>query len=82
MNGEQNPIVGEKSSSGLTIAAVVILIIVVLAGLYFWIERSDNQTEEAMEAIETQSTSDDAASIEADLEATDVENLDMEFNAS
>lgn len=77
---------GEKSGSGLTIAAIVILIIVVLAGLYFWIERSGSETngptDESMEAIETQSASDDTTSIEADLEATDVENLDAEFNAS
>lgn len=72
---------GEKGGSGLKLAAIVILIIVVLAGLYFWSQRSDS-AEDALESIETQGTSDDAASIEADLDATDVENLDAEFNAS
>jgi len=40
------------------------------------------KTDEALESINTQSELDDTASIEADLDATDIENLDAELNAS
>lgn len=86
MNGEQNNMnAGEKSGSGLKIAVIVILVIGVLAGLYFWNKQDaseDSGLNETIENINDQSSSDDPTSIEADLESTDVENLDTEFNAS
>lgn len=70
-------------STGLIIGAVVILAIIVLGGLYFWGQRAnDALLNETVESINTQSSSDEAAAIEADLDATDIENLDAELNAS
>ena len=68
-------------SSGLIIGVIVILAIIILGGLYFWSQRVD-VTDQAVESINTQSTSDEAAAIEADLNTTNVENLDAELNAS
>lgn len=75
--------VGENggSSSGPIIGIVVILAIIILGGLYFWSQRAD-VADQAVESINAQDTSDEAAAIEADLNATDVENLDAELNAS
>lgn len=79
----------EKSGSmGTLVAAVVILTIIVVGALYFWNQRANSEVnDEVLESITTQNSSDDTASIEADLDATDLENLDneldeSEFNAS
>lgn len=89
MEGEQNNNLGasgeNKSLAGPIIGAVVILAIVVLGGLYFWGQRANNdelKTDEAVESINLQSEANDTASIEADLDATEIENLDSELNAS
>ncbi len=81
---------GEESggSAGPVIGVIVILAIVVLGGLYFWGQRSndalldDAAVDEVVESIGEQSEADDTSSIEADLDATDVENVDAEINAS
>lgn len=71
-------------SAGPVIGVIIILAIIVLGGLYFWGQRSDRSvdTDAVVESIETQSEEDDTASIETDLDATDIENLDAELNAS
>ncbi len=78
---------GERSgtSAGPVIGVIVILAIIILGALYFWSQRADNEalmTDEVVESIDLQSDSDAAAAIEADLDATDIENLDAELNAS
>lgn len=78
------------SSAGPIIGIVIILAIVILGGLYFWGQRNDlaemgtdaEATDQSIENINYQGTSDDTSSIEADLDATDVETLDAEINAS
>ena len=77
---------GEGGGSlGPIIGGIVILVIIILGGLYFWGQRvndSDAVIDGSVESINMQSDSDAAAAIEADLDATDVENLDSEINAS
>lgn len=72
-------------SSGPVIGVIVILVVIILAGLYFWGERgADNiqpVEDNIVESITTQSESDDAAAIENDLNNTDLE-VDSEINAS
>ena len=89
MEGEQNNVNmtnGEGGGSlGPIIGGIVILVIIILGGLYFWGQRvndSDAVIDGSAESINMQSDSDAAAAIEADLDATDVENLDSEINAS
>lgn len=88
MDEQQNNVnvgAGENAegSAGLIIGVIVILAIIILGGLYFWNQRADDvTTDQTVESINTQSDSDAAAAIEADLNATDVENLDAELNAS
>ena len=72
-------------SAGPIIGGIILLVIIILGGLYFWGQRvndNDTTTDETVESINMQSDSDAAAAIEADLDATDVENLDSEINAS
>lgn len=91
--GENNTNSGAETngSAGPVIGLVVILAIIILGGLYFWGQRTDDGealtdettlTDEAVEAINLQSAADDTASIEADLDATDIESTDSEINAS
>ncbi|MEK7176967.1 MAG: hypothetical protein AAB719_01595 [Patescibacteria group bacterium] len=86
MDGENNLNSGEKNGgAGPIIAVIIILALVILGALYFWGERNDRDellNDDALEAIEMQSTSDETDSIEADLDATDVDSLDSEINAS
>jgi len=68
-------------------AVVVILVIVVLGGLYFWNEQRTStevapESDATLDQINSQNQSDDTSSIEADLEATDIETIDSEINAS
>lgn len=89
MDQQDNTNMGSTPSGGLSgsiIAVIVILIIIILGGLYFWNQRAgvggidelDNSS--AVESINTQSSSDEAAVIEADLNATKIENLDADLN--
>jgi len=84
-----------KSSIGSIIGTIIIIALIILGGLYFWgkrIEESKNiqslteepVTEEEIQAerdaiVETNS-SDELSSIEADLNATEINNLDSELN--
>lgn len=86
-----------EGSIGPIIATIIILAILVLGGLYFWNQRTsqinnanlNNQpvststtTDAAVNVINQQSTSDNTASIEADLKATDTTNVDSQLNGS
>lgn len=93
MDGEQNNVsnvnVGQGESRGGSVGPIIgiilILAVIILGGLYFWSQRANEDammTNEAIETINTQNTSDETTVIEADLNATDVENLDAELNAS
>ncbi len=86
MEGEQNNVnMGQEngSSAGPIIGGIVILAVIIFGALYFWGQRDDNQVlDEQVNTINAQSASDEAAAIEADLNVTDVENLDAEMNAS
>lgn len=77
----------KESSVGPVIGTIIILAVIVLGGLYFWNQRGERVMDETelntvINEISTQSQSDDTASIDADLKATDVDNLDQELNAS
>ncbi|MDP3875217.1 MAG: hypothetical protein Q8Q22_01740 [bacterium] len=71
---------GDGGSNGLVIATIVIIVIIILGGLYFWNQRAGNDA--VVDEINTQNNSDESSAIEADLNATDIESLDAELNAS
>lgn len=81
---------GKGGSAGPIIGIIVILIIIILGGLYFWgqkddarmMDDSDHMMTDTLEDIKMQDESDDAGSIEDDLNATDIESVDSEINAS
>ncbi len=86
-----------KSSIGSIIGTIVIIAIIILGGLYFWGKRVEeaklreqlvtdntpqtNQTNEAA-VIKSTTNSDDLDSLEADLKATNLNNLDSELDIS
>ncbi|MDO8471212.1 MAG: hypothetical protein Q7S49_01230 [bacterium] len=85
MEGEQNNVnagTGEGGGglSGPIIGAIVILAIIILGGLYFWNQRAGKGTP--IDETSTESSLDETAAIEADLDAIDIESLDAELNAS
>lgn len=84
----------QKSSIGSIIGTIVIIAIIILGGLYFWGKRveenkvkenlvTETETTDQSEAaaIKSVSSSDELASIEADLSATNFDNLSTEANA-
>jgi hypothetical protein len=86
----QSPVSRSSGNSSLW-ALVIILAVVLAAGAYFWSERGTTEMYEAdnssLDAINFQSDSDAEADIEADLNSTDVDNVDYDldpenFNAS
>jgi len=77
-----------EGSIGPVIALIIILAVIVLGGLYFWGQRTSNNTTDIYgNPISTStptaaSTSDTSAAINADLKATDLNSLDNQLNAS
>lgn len=73
----------EKKSAGPLIAVIIILLLIVIGGLYFLGQRMNDDYgvpetgDQVTESLNQQSTSDDLNSIEADLNATETDNLDQ-----
>lgn len=78
-----------NSGSGAIIGSVIVIIIIILGGFYFWSQRGGNIDElleegvptddAALNALQAQSASDGISSIESDLNATDLDDLDAEL---
>lgn len=82
-----------ENSVGPVVGLIIILAVIILGGLYFWGERNNTgatdvtsptsaQEDVNVSAIESQSSSDETSSIQADLENTNTENLDANLSAS
>ncbi len=75
----------EKKSAGPFIAVIIILVLIIVGGLYFLKTRSSQpayvapteNVDTVTESLNTQSDSDELNSIEADLNATNLDNLDQ-----
>lgn len=74
----------EKKSHGALVAVIIILLLIVIGGLYFLGQKMNGDygvpatTDDQITAsLEQQSNSDDLNSIEADLNATNVDSLDQ-----
>lgn len=74
----------EKKSAGPLIAVLVILALIIIGGLYFLKQRSSQpnyvpteQGDAITESLNQQGSSDELNAIEADLQATDLNNLDQ-----
>ena len=77
-----NPSMPRQSGGGMgfIIATVLLLALILIGGVYFWRARSANDA--ALKSVEQQSSSDATLDIEADLNATDVDNVDYDLNES
>jgi len=83
-----NVIMRNEGSIGPVIGTIIILAVILLGGLYFWGNRGNNMyedenssTDAELQAIQNQSSSDESAAIEADLNNTRVD-YDSQLNAS
>lgn len=86
--------VTEPSSSGSLIGVVIIVIVLVAGGIYFWSStinqdseenvlptiQSGGDTDAIVNQLNEQGSSDEVADIEADLNTTDLESLDSELD--
>lgn len=77
-----NPNVPKQSGlTGSLVATAVVLAIIIVGALYFWSQRSVSTVgDSTIDSINTQSSSDSAAAIEADLNTTDVNSVDDSLN--
>ncbi len=66
--------VAQKGSAGGWITIIIVLLVLGFGAWYVWGKDNDAETQENLQSINAQSSSDDTASIEADLNATDVNN--------
>ena len=81
------PVSPSKPSMGALIGIIVIVFVIIFGAFYFWgkmvEEKAANSSAmietSSVEALNTQSSSDEITSIEADLNSTNVENLDKEL---
>ncbi len=83
----------QPKSAGPVIGAVIIILILVIGALYFWgaaLNRQERETsaqvlraaDPILSALETQNSSDDIASIKADITATDLSGIDSDLKAA
>lgn len=84
MDAPINPNVPRQASgTGFIVATVILLAVILVGAVFFWRARGDDafqSNDAALEQVQTQSDSDTAASIEADLNATDVNNVDYDLD--
>lgn len=77
------PATTPKKSSGPLIAVIIILVLIVIGGMYFLGQRMNkdygvpSQTDQITDALNQQGATDDLNSIEADLNATNIDSLDQ-----
>jgi len=92
---EPEMVTPEHKSAGPVIGSIIIIVIIILGGLYFWGKRLSNndptldgpsadeimqQEDVELAALQSQSSSDEIAAIEADLTNTDLDGLDAELD--
>ncbi|MFT5179885.1 MAG: hypothetical protein ACI9GH_000254 [Candidatus Paceibacteria bacterium] len=91
---QPRPIITEdekEGSVGPVVASVIIIILIIIGGLYFWgsvlkeqgyspEEYIDVNEDSQIKDLTTQSSSDEISDIESDLNGTDLDNLDDELS--
>mgnify|MGYP001581278015 CR=1 FL=1 len=70
----------QKGSTGSWMTIIIVLIILCFGAWYFW-GWGNSTASNSLNTVNSQSSSDAAASIEADLNTTDVNNPDYNLDA-
>jgi|GEM_PF-2603184 len=73
----------ERDSSSSLVAVLLIAAVILIGAVYFWMNRAADvlvPEDQMIESIEEQSSSDAFSDIEADLNATDLENIDYDLS--
>ncbi|MFA6397450.1 MAG: hypothetical protein WDK96_01200 [Candidatus Paceibacterota bacterium] len=77
---------GESKSHGALIGSIIVVVILIIGGIYFWNtdvkqalqeKQLNQQDEQLVQQLNTQGTSDELADIEKDLNDTQLDNLDQ-----
>ena len=71
-----------RGGSGIFVAVVLVLALVLVGAIYFWKASSNRSLESGGEANQQAQVSDSTDSIEADLNATDVNSVDYDLDES
>ncbi len=68
--------------TGVFVVVILALALIIIGAIYFWRARAQNEIDSTSQGPEESQiqNSDDTASIEADLNATDVDNVDYDLN--
>jgi hypothetical protein len=74
MNNNSSMPSSQKGSAGGWITIIIILLVLGFGAWYLWGRDNMATNDDNLQTINDQSSSDDAASIEADLKATDTNN--------
>lgn len=74
MNNNSGTPSPQKGSAGSWITILIVLLVLGFGAWYMWGRGNNDDTTNSVQAIGTQSSSDDAASIQADLNSTNVDN--------
>lgn len=82
----------DDGGAGPIIGSIIVILVIIAGGVYFWLERTDNSAEieallneevpaedNVLSGLQEVETSDDIDAIEADLEGTDLDSLDDEL---
>jgi len=79
------PVEGHKPV-GPVIGSIIVVLLIILGGLYFWGERLNQSgsssvaaPDPALQSLKTQGTSDEVSALETDAAATDLNGLDKEL---
>ena len=74
----------KEGRTGPTIGIIIVVIVLILVGLYFWGERLRNgeAVDSVTNTLQEQSVSDELDDIETDLDATMIEELDSDLEAA
>lgn len=74
----------KEGRTGPTIGIIIVVIVLILVGLYFWGGklRNGETLDSVTSALQEQSASDELGEIETDLDATMIEELDSDLEAA
>ena len=79
MSPENNTQTTNGESKGPAVGIIIIVVLLILAAVYMFSQRGAEITDEQTEQLMDQSSSTEISDIEADIEATNLDDIDREL---